>query len=127
MEATQSLDEVLADTERAGEMISGFKYAYVCQVLKIVAFICVSEGRHPVAEMVQKSVKWPACRNVTEARAVIEIFIHYCAWIKDYWVVAELIFRLFRHSHVTWKGPPEKKRKRTEVEFFWGAEQEKAM
>ena len=41
--------------------------------------------------------------------------------------MAEPIFRLFRHSHVTSKAPPEKKRKRKEVEFVWGAEQEKAM
>ena len=42
-------------------------------------------------------------------------------------MVAELIFRLFRHSHLTSKAPPEKKRKRKEVEFVWGAEQERAM
>ena len=33
----------------------------------------------------------------------------------------------FPDGHVTSKAPPEKKRKRKEVEFAWGAEQEKAM
>ena len=28
---------------------------------------------------------------------------------------------------MTWKAPPEKRRKRKEVEFVWGAEREKAM
>ena len=81
-------------------MISGFKSAFVCEGLKIVAFVCDSEERHPVAEKVRKIVEWPACQNVTEARAFIGICVYYRVWIKDYSVVAEPIFRLFRHSHV---------------------------
>ena len=127
LEAIQSLDEVLADIERAGGTISGFKSAFVCEGLKIVAFVCDSEGRPPVAEKVRKIVEWPACRNVTEARAFIGICVYYRAWIKDFSVVAEPIFRLFRHSEVTSKALQEKKRKRKKVEFVWGAEQEKAM
>ena len=41
--------------------------------------------------------------------------------------MAEPRFRLFRHSHVTSKAPLEKKRKRKEMEFVWGAEQEKGL
>ena len=73
MEAIQSLDEVLADIERAGGTILEFKSVFVCEGLKIVAFVCDSEGRLPVAEKVRKIVEWPACRNVTEARAFIGI------------------------------------------------------
>ena len=98
LEAIQSLDEVLADIERAGGTISGFKSAFGCEGLKIVAFVCDSEGRHPVAEKVRKIVEWRACRNVTEARAFIGICVYYHPWIKDFSVVAEQIFRLFRHS-----------------------------
>ena len=127
LEAIQSLDEVLADIERAGTTVSGFKSAFVCKGLKIVTFVCDSEGRHPVAEKVRKIAEWPACRNVTEARAFIGICVYYRAWYKDFLVVAEWVFRLFRHSHMILKEPPEKKRKRKEVEFVWGAEQEKAM
>ena len=127
LEAIQSLNEVLADIERAGRTISGFKSAFVCEGLKIVAFVCDSEWRHPVTDKVRKIVEWPACRNVTEARAFIGICIYYRAWIKDFSVVAEPIFRLFRHNHVTSKALPEKKRKRKEEEFIWEAEQEKAM
>ena len=127
LQAIERLDEVLVDIERAGGTISGFTSVFVCEGLKIVAFVCDSEGRHPVAEKVQKNVEWPAWRNVTEARAFIGICIYYRALIKDFSVVAELIFRLFRHSHMTLKAPPEKKRKRKEVEFIWGAKQERAM
>ena len=41
-------------------------------------------------------------------------------------MVAEPIFRLFRPSHLTLRALPEKKRKKQEVEFVWGAEQENA-
>ena len=61
------------------------------------------------------------------SQAFIVICVYYRAWIKDFSVVAEPIFRLFCHSHVTSKAPPEKKGKRTELEFVWGAEQEEAM
>ena len=100
LEAIQSHEEVLADIERVGGTISGFKSMFVCEGLKIVAFVCDSERRHPVAEKVRKIVEWPACRNVTEARAFIGICVHYRARINDFSVMAEPIFRLFRHSHV---------------------------
>ena len=109
LEAIQSLDEVLADIERAGGSISGFKSAFVCEGLKIVVFVCNSEGRHPVAEKVRKIVEWPACRNVRESRVFIRICVYYCAWIKDFSVLVEPIFQFFRHSHVISKALPEKK------------------
>ena len=61
LEAIQSLDKVLADIERAGGTILRFKSAFVCEGLKIVAFVCDSEGRHPVAEKMRKIIEWPAC------------------------------------------------------------------
>ena len=99
----------------------------MCEGLKIVALVCDSEGRPPVAEKVRKIVEWLACRNITEARAFIGICVYYSVWIMNFLVVAEPISRLFRHSHMTLKVPPEKKRYKKEVEFVWGAEQEKEM
>ena len=75
----------------------------------------------------QNIVECPTCRNMTEARAFIGIGVYYRVWIKDLSVVAEPIFRLFRHRHVISKALQEKKRKRNEVQFIWGAEQEKAL
>ena len=56
LEAIQSLNEVLPDIERVGGMILRFKSAFVYEGLMIVAFVCDSEGRHPVAEKVRKIV-----------------------------------------------------------------------
>ena len=55
--AIQILNEALADIERAGGTISGFKSAFMCKGLKIVTFVCDSRGRRPVAEKVQKFIK----------------------------------------------------------------------
>ena len=107
----QSLDEVLADIETVAGRVSGFKSTSACEGLKKVAFVCDCEGRHPVAEKVPKIVVWPACRNITEARAIIRICVYYSAWIKGFLVVPVPIFRLSRHSHTTAKALPEKKGK----------------
>ena len=45
LDAIQSLDEVLADVERAGGTISGFKSAFLCERLKIVAFVVTAQGK----------------------------------------------------------------------------------
>src|SRR5205085_130507 len=63
LEAIQALDEVLADIERAGGTISGLKSVFICEGLRIVAFVCDAEGRHPKSEKVRKVVEWPPCRS----------------------------------------------------------------
>ena len=93
----------------------------------MVAFVCNSEEKLLVEKKVWKIVEWPACRNVTATWAFIGICNYYGAWIKNFSLVAGPIFRLFLHSHMTSKGLLEQKGKRRQVEFVWGAQQEKAM
>ena len=45
-EAILNLDAVLADIERAGGSISGFKSAFIVEGLKVVAYVCDINGRH---------------------------------------------------------------------------------
>src|SRR5437588_11781451 len=54
LEAIQDLDEVIADIERAGGTISDYKSFFICEGLRIVAFVYDGEGRHPETEKVQK-------------------------------------------------------------------------
>jgi hypothetical protein len=70
-----------------------------------------------------KIIKWLACRNVTEARAFIGLCVYYRAWIKDFSVVAEPIFRPFRGRVIlgdatTVKGGKQRKRKPAEEAEF---------
>ena len=133
LKAIQGLDEVIADIERAGGMISGPKSAIICEGLRIVAFVCDSEGRHPDMEKVRKIVEWPACRSITEARAFIGICVYYRAWIQDFSVVAEPIFRLFHSgkgsASTTDANTKTKARKRRIVaeELVWSGDQARAM
>src|SRR5947209_4197485 len=62
LEAIQALDEVLADIEGAGGMISGLKSAFICEGLCIVAFVCDVEGRHPRRK---RSRRWWSGRPAT--------------------------------------------------------------
>src|SRR5205085_8226851 len=134
--------EIIADIERAGGTISGYKSFFICEGLRIVAFVCDGEGRHPETEKIRKIVDWPACRSVTEARAFIGLCVYYRAWIKGFSVVAEPIFRLFRHGELrseSQRNPAKAKvkkeneagkRKRRlvkEVDFVWGPAQVEAM
>ena len=40
LEAIQNLDAVLADIERAGGTIAGYKSVFVAEGIKVVAFVC---------------------------------------------------------------------------------------
>jgi hypothetical protein len=55
MEAIQNFDEVLADVERGGGTISGQKSSFICEGLRIVAFVCDSEGGTPIQIKSRKS------------------------------------------------------------------------
>src|SRR5947209_14344340 len=128
LEAIQALDEVLADIERAGGTISGLKSAFICEGLRIVAFVCDAEGLHPEAEKVRKVVEWPPCRSVTEAKAFIGLCVYYRAWNRDFSVVAEPIFHLFRRGRSSGGDLAHGAEKTGEEKGFrWAQEQERAM
>ena len=123
-ESIQSLDEVVVDIERAGGTNVGYKCAFLQEGLKIVTFVCNSDGRHPEVEKVQRIVDWPACRDITEAKSVIGLCVDYCLWIAELSLVSKPIFRLFRRVAIT---KSKGKRTTAPVEFVWGLEQREAM
>ena len=104
----------------------GPKSAFICEGLRIVTFVCDSEGRHPDTEKVRKIVEWPACHSVTKARALIGMCVYYRAWIQDFSVVAEPIFWLFRRGNANTKTKTSKKKIVAE-EYVWGGDQARAM
>jgi len=68
LEAIISVDRVLADIERAGDTISGAKSEFLMEKLKVVVYICGSNGRTPEDTKVQRITNWPACQTVTEIK-----------------------------------------------------------
>ena len=77
LEAIQNLDAVLADIERAGGTISGYKRVFVAEGLRVVAYIYDSNGRYPDIDKVKKILDWPPCKSVTEAKVFIRICVYY--------------------------------------------------
>jgi len=139
LEAIQNLDAVLADIERAGGTISGYKSVFIADGIKVVAYVCDSNGRHPDIEKVKKVLDWPPCKSVTESKAFIGLCVYYRIWIKDFTHIADPIFQTFRKREKkarTKKGPVRKKslegsvqdnRRGNMGDFIWGPEQQTAM
>ena len=62
LEAIQNLDVVLADIERAEGTIAGYKLVFVAEEIKVMAYVCDSNRRHPDIQKVKKILDWPQCK-----------------------------------------------------------------
>ena len=134
LEAIQNLDAVLEDIETAGGTIAGYKSLFLAEGIKVVAYVCDSNGRYPDIEKVKKILDWPPCKSGTEAKAFIGRCVSCRIWIRDFTHIAHPIFETFRKKKakkkkVAGKYGGERDRAEDEVErvFNWGPEQEKAM
>jgi hypothetical protein len=109
-EHIQNLDKTMECLERAGACI-GAKSQFCQDGMNVVGFICGYNGRSPASSKVIKILEWPPCKNITEAKSFIGICVYYRIWVKDFVIIAEPVYRLFK------KG----------VKWDWGNEQEKAI
>ena len=110
-EHIRNLDQTLLNIELAGATISGEKSQFCQTGIKIVGYVCDSNGRSPEAAKVIKIVEWPSCSNATEARAFLGVCVYYRVWIWHFAQAAAPIYRLLKPT----------------VPFSWGSEQEAAM
>ena len=69
--------KVFADLERAGVTIAGAKSQFCCTGIKIVEFICDTDGHHPNTSKVLKILDWPECTDITSARVFIGVCVYY--------------------------------------------------
>jgi hypothetical protein len=61
-----------------------------------VGFVCEAEGRSLDSAKVIKILEWKPCTDIKEAQAFIGVCVYYWIWIKDFSVIAEPIYRLFK-------------------------------
>jgi len=101
----------MADIERAGGTISGAKSEFLMEQWEIAAYVCRMDGRSPEETKTRKITNWPACIDLFDVRAFLELCVYYRIWIKDFSTIAEPLFRLSRKD----------------VEFYWLEEQQIAM
>jgi hypothetical protein len=132
---------VLADIKRAGGTVAGYKCTFASEGLRVVVFVCDSNGRHPEIEKMQKVADWPPCRPVTEAKVFIGLCVYSRTWIPKFSLIVDPIFDTFclkqhkdkeRINKMDGKGKEEGKGikgavRKEEEEFRWGKEQQQAM
>ena len=106
-----NVDKVLLEIERVGATISAKKTQWCMPGVKIVGYVCDSEGRHPDSAKVVKILDWPACEGPTEVKSFLGIYVYYHIWIDSFAMLATPLYILTR------KG----------IEWFWGQEQDQAM
>ena len=94
MEAIISLDQNLANIEPFGGTISGEKSEFLMDGIKMVAFVCGSNGRTPEEAKIRKIINWRPCESVTEFKGFSGICVYYRIWIKDFSVHANTLYQL---------------------------------
>jgi hypothetical protein len=91
-------DKVLLEIERAGATIGAEKTQWCMPGVKIVGYVCDSEGRHPDSAKVIKILDWPACRDPTEVKSFLGVCVYYRIWIQDFSIIAAPLYRLTKKN-----------------------------
>jgi len=107
-----NLNRILHRLVHAGATVSA-KKLQLCQLeIIVVGRKCTYEGQEPDVTTVEKVLKWPECRNVSEVRGFLGMAGTVRNWIKNFAEVADPLTKLTRV---------------TKEEFTWGEKQRSAM
>ena len=100
----QHIDHILVSIELAEAKIIREK-SYWCQDdFIIIRFICNYNDQHSETAKITKIIEWLLCVSITEIKVFIEVCMYYQIWIKDFIIITQLIYILFRKSKVfIWK------------------------
>jgi len=72
--------------------------------IKVVGYICDSEGRYPDVFKIVKILEWPFLSNIIIARAFIGVYIYFRIWIEYFTLIAISIYTLFKKGvEFRWK------------------------
>jgi hypothetical protein len=64
--------------------------------LRVIEFVCDILEQHPNISKVIKIMEWPPPNDVAEARAFIRVTVYYKVFVKNFAVIAALIYFLMR-------------------------------
>jgi hypothetical protein len=90
------MNRVLANLEKAGCTILEAKSQFCMPRFRVIKFIYDTLKRHPDISKVIKIVEWPPPNNVTEVRAFVKVAVYYKVFIKNFAVIAALIYFLIK-------------------------------
>jgi hypothetical protein len=105
------MDGVLTNLKRAGCTILRAKSQFCMPGLRVIGFVCDILKRYSDTFKVIKIVKWPFPNDIAEARTFIRMAVYYKVFVKNFAVIAALIYFLMRK----------------EIRFTWDTEQQLAI
>ena len=82
--------------ERVGATVSGGKSQFCMAGIKVVGYVCDSEGRHPDVSKVAKILEWLSLSDIITVRAFIGVYVYFRIWIKYFALIAIPIYVLFK-------------------------------
>jgi len=100
LKTIQNLNSVLINVECVDEYILKEKSQYIMKQLQIINYICKSKRHSFEAVKTLKLVNWSSCNNIKNTHAFIDLCVYYQLWIKNFALIAALIYDLFKKNRV---------------------------
>jgi hypothetical protein len=69
--------------------------------LNVIRFICNLKGREPFIDKVIRITNWKMLKNIKKAKGFLGLYIYFKIWIKDFRLIIDLIYSLFKKG-VKW-------------------------
>ena len=89
---------MLIDLKKTNCTISNEKFQFYVVDLKIVDFICDFDDWFFKTTKIIKILKWFSCRNISEIRAFIEVYVYYRIWIINFVIIVAFIYRFLKNG-----------------------------
>jgi hypothetical protein len=89
----------LANLKRVGYTILKTKSQFCMPGLRVIRFIYDILEWYPNTFKIIKIMKWPLPNNITEVKIFIKVAIYYKIFIKNFAVIAALIYFLIRKKN----------------------------
>ena len=100
----QHIDHILVSIELAEAKIMREKLYWCQDNIIVIRFICDYDDWHLKTMKIVKIVKWSLCTNITEARVFIKVCVYYQIWIKNFIIITQFIYILFKKNKAfIWK------------------------
>ena len=104
MKHVQWLNAMFINLKKINYTISDEKFQFCIFNLKIINFVCDSNDRFSEIMKMIKILKWFSCRNVSEVKIFLDVYVYYCIWIMNFIIIAFFIYRFLKtEKFFMWK------------------------
>ena len=92
----QHINHILVSIKLAEVKITREKLYWCQDDIIVIRFVCDYDDWHSETVKITKIIEWSSYTNIIKMRAFIEICMYYWIWIKNFTVIAQLIYVLFK-------------------------------